>query len=464
MQYHAFSRRAAATAVGMAVLLVGGTTTGAMAAVTSTSAPSAQQGTPTPPGAPIGLTATPGNGIATLSWAAPSSDGGSPVDRYVIEGGSSPSDDGILQKVDGHAATITGLTNGTTYYFRVLAENLYGDTASATVPVTPWGAGSVPGAPAGLKTSYGDSFIALSWSRPTTTGGSAITGYHVYLSLRSSMLGAKEYTTSATSFRFSDVENGSTYYIKVTALNAAGEGPGTAVTPVTPVPRAVPAQPGPSRPTGLTARARHGEVVLSWSPPKGGIKSSQGYLIYIGTRSGHEGAKPSVPYLIETDSYAIAPLKNGTRYYFQVALLTGTRVGPRSAEVSAVPGASASAPGQVGVTASTGTQTGSGGQGGSGGQAGSGGNETAQPSVSPLPGIDVGQDSSSSSPSTGLIVLLAALVLAAAAGCTTAVMLLRRRGHDRRYGPVPAPRRPYDDDQPTEQVRRPKEMNGPRYR
>jgi hypothetical protein len=322
----------------------------------------------------------------------------------------------------------------------------------------------VPGAPAGLKTSYGDSFIALSWSRPTTTGGSAITGYHVYLSLRSSMLGAKEYTTSATSFRFSDVENGSTYYIKVTALNAAGEGPGTAVTPVTPVPRAVPAQPGPSRPTGLTARARHGEVVLSWSPPKGGIKSSQGYLIYIGTRSGHEGAKPSVPYLIETDSYAIAPLKNGTRYYFQVALLTGTRVGPRSAEVSAVPGASASAPGQVGVTASTGTQTGSGGQGGSGGQAGSGGNETAQPSVSPLPGIDVGQDSSSSSPSTGLIVLLAALVLAAAAGCTTAVMLLRRRGHDRRYGPVPAPRRPYDDDQPTEQVRRPKEMNGPRYR
>jgi hypothetical protein len=56
-----------------------------------------------------------------------------------------------------------------------------------------------------------------------------------------------------------------------------------------------------------------------------------------------------------------------------------------------------------------------------------------------------------------------ALVLAAAAGGTTAIMLLRRQRYDRRTGPVPAPRRPHDD-QPTAQFRRTEQMNGPRYR
>jgi hypothetical protein len=43
----------------MAVILAGGTATGAMAAVTSVAASSAQQSTPTAPGAPTGLTAAP---------------------------------------------------------------------------------------------------------------------------------------------------------------------------------------------------------------------------------------------------------------------------------------------------------------------------------------------------------------------------------------------------------------------
>ena len=440
MKHHAFSLRAAAAAAGMAALLVGATTTGAMAAVTSTSAPSARQATSTVPGAPTGLTATGGNGTATLSWSAPSSDGGSPLDDYIIQGGTSPSGSDIVDYVFSHTVTISGLTNGTTYYFRVHAQNADGEGPTATVTVTPQAPGSgpgsaagVPGSPTGLKTSPGDGFIALSWSRPMSTGGSPITGYHVYLGSSPSLVGARMFTTSGTSIQLTDVQNGSGYYIKVTALNAAGEGqPGTPVTLVIPGPRAVP---GPSRPTGLTAQARHGEVVLSWSPPKGGLKDGGGYLIYIGTSSGHEGAKPSVPYLIHVTSYTIAPLKEGSRYYFQVALLDAdNRVSARSAEVSTVPG---SAPGPASPSASVG--------------------------ASPPPGKEPPQDPASSSLPAGLVVLLAALVLAAAAGGATAVMLLRRRRYDRQYGPVAAPRRPHDD-QPAAQSSRTEEMNGPRYR
>ena len=456
MKHHAFSPRAAAAAAAMAIVLAGGSTTGAMAAVTSASAPTARQGTPTVPGAPTGLTATPGNGIATLSWSPPSSDGGSPVDFYVIEGGTSPSGGGIAEKVGGagHTATISGLTNGTVYYFRVHAQNAYGDGASATVPAAPQGPGSVPGPPTGLKTSYGGGFIALSWSPPTSAGGSPITGYHVYLGYSSSLVGARVFATSGTSFRDTDVENGSQYYIKVTALNATGEGPPTPVTSVIPLAPDVP-RPGPSRPTGLTAQARRGAVILSWSPPKGGLQAGDGYLIYIGTSSGHEGAKPSVPYLIQNaTSYTIAPLKDSTRYYFQVALLDGNnRVSARSAEVSAVPRAGAgSAPNPA-----------AGPPAGAGAPAGSGLNATAQPSASPLRGTELAQDRTSSSLPAGLIIRLVALVLAAAAGGTTAIMLLRRQRYDRRYGPVPAPRRPHDD-QPTAQFRRTEQMNGPRYR
>jgi hypothetical protein len=86
-----------------------------------------------------------------------------------------------------------------------------------------------------------------------------------------------------------------------------------------------------------------------------------------------------------------------------------------------------------------------------------------QPGAAPRSGTELAQDSASSGLPTRLIVLLVALAVAAAAGGAIVVMLLRRRRHDRRYHPVPAPRRPHDD-QPAGQFSRTEEMNGPRHR
>ncbi len=454
MKHLAFSPRAAAAAAGMAVFLVGGTTTGAMAAVTSTSALSAEQDTPTVPGAPTGLTATPGNGLAILSWSAPSSDGGSPVDDYVIEGGTSPSGADIEDNVGGHTATIGGLTNGTAYYFRVHAQNAYGDGASVTVQVTPQGTGSVPGSPTGLKTSSGDGFIALSWSPPSSTGGSPVTGYHVYLGYSSSFVGAREFTTSGPSFRVTDAENGSQYFIKVTALNAAGEGPATPVTSVIPVPHVVPTR--PVAPSGLTARISHRSVILSWSQPGGGTKVSD-YLVYVGTRpvSSFTRSFDEVPDP-RIHTYTVTGLPVGARYYFRVLAVGANSVSLPSNETSVFLGA--------GTATGTGTSAGSGTISvSSSGVVTTSGAAHGQPSAAPQPGTELASDSASSSLPAGLVVLLAALVLAAAAGAATAVRLLRRRRYDRRYGPVPAPRRPHDD-QPTGPSRRTQEMNGPRHR
>jgi hypothetical protein len=81
-----------------------------------------------PPGAPTALTALAGDGAATLGWTPPSFDGGSEVTGYRVYRGTSPGGETLLESV-GTITTFedTGLTNGTTYYYKVSAENAHGE-------------------------------------------------------------------------------------------------------------------------------------------------------------------------------------------------------------------------------------------------------------------------------------------------------------------------------------------------
>jgi len=97
---------------------------------------------PALPGAPTGVTGSNSSGSVALTWTAPASNGGYEVTDYIVQYSS---DSGSNWSTFSHSAsssasaTVTGLTSGTSYIFRVAAVTSLGTGpySSASSSVTP---------------------------------------------------------------------------------------------------------------------------------------------------------------------------------------------------------------------------------------------------------------------------------------------------------------------------------------
>ena len=136
-------------------------------------------------------------------------------------------------------------------------------------------------------------------------------------------------TASTTSYTVTGLSNGKTYGFRIRAVNAAGNGAPSAEIRVTLL------QP-PSRPTGVTATAGHGQITLNWNNPDNATISKWQYQQKQG--DGSYGPWMDVPNsTASTTSYTVTRLTNGVVYSFRIRAVNAGGNGAPSDEVTATP-------------------------------------------------------------------------------------------------------------------------------
>lgn len=186
---------------------------------------------PTPPSAPSGLSGTAVSSSQTnLSWT----DNSNNETGFEIERKTGAS--GTYARIATTAADITsyqdtGLTPGTTYYYRVRAINAVGNSlySNEFIVTTP----SVPAAPSGLTGSASSNTqVNLAWTDNATNE----TGFEIERKTGVSGTYARIATTAAnvTSYQNTGLTAGTTYYYRVRAVNGVGNSPYSGEFSVTP--------------------------------------------------------------------------------------------------------------------------------------------------------------------------------------------------------------------------------------
>ena len=369
--------------------------------------PSAEIGgyTTSRPGAPTAVAANPGttaDNEVTLTWDAPddtgiADSGGKPgsITEYKVYYAASTINDLNAavewpQSATGTSMTITGLSAGNRYYFKVTAVNGIGEGTTSSEADTY--TNSLPGVPSNIQAAQGVESLTVSWTAPSAgyaKGGSGVLSYKLYHSTAvitpDTDLTAltKTEVTSGTTATLSSLTGGTPYYLIVIANNGYGDGSRPTVI------SAVPWEPnrGPGAPTSvkITSSTETG-IELSWTAPgdtgiEGGSGAKgriMGYEVYYSKTANFaiddQGVKSQT--LGNTTSISLSSLDSGTRYYFKVTAANDSGSGNPSEEadgyttsrpgaptdVAANPGTTANnevtltwdAPGDTGIKDSTG--------------------------------------------------------------------------------------------------------------
>jgi hypothetical protein len=120
-----------------------------------------------------------------------------------------------VERTDGstHEVKFSGLTNGTSYTFHVVATNAVGDSSPGrTGSATPKLQKIRPGPPITASAIAGNRSAVVIWQAPASDGGSTITGYRVESTPGS--FDQEIQNGSARSVTASNLTNGTSLYVR----------------------------------------------------------------------------------------------------------------------------------------------------------------------------------------------------------------------------------------------------------
>jgi hypothetical protein len=260
----------------------------------------------TVPSAPIGLTATPGNGVIELNWNAPSYLGSGPIAYRLFRDN--------VDIYNGSAISFqdSGLVKGVIHSYKVAANNSAGWGPNSTAVQS--AATGVPDAPLGLTAAAGDERVDLNWTEPSYLGPGVI-AYHLFRD------GDLIWSGSATFYNDTDLVNGIEYTYSVAANNSVGWGLNSSDEEATPIGP-------PSEPIGLTAVAGNELLDLNWNAPE---YLGPGTIVYHLFRDGVEIWNGTAI------TYEDAPLTKGVEYSYTVAAQNSLGWGQNCSAVLATP-------------------------------------------------------------------------------------------------------------------------------
>ena len=274
----------------------------------------------------------------TVSWTAPTDDGGSVIDPYILQvyvGDSESVYDTYVVTGGATEKVAVGLTNGIGYRFDVQAKNAtgLGPVSVKSDVITPVGTPGAPTSVSGLA-GPGAAEVTVSWTAPV--GGSPVTAYEVEKSPSTGgpvWSAAGSVTGSGTSVVVPDLAKGSSWVFRVRAVSTGGAGAWSDPSAAVIVPATVPGAPvGP-----LVGTPGVNQVVLSWSAPvSDGGSPITGYQVWLRVGEGDPWSLVTWDTGSSAPGYTVAGLVAGTGYQF--AVRANNAVGESAGFISSDPG------------------------------------------------------------------------------------------------------------------------------
>ena len=291
------------------------------------------------PGLPTRKTAT--ETSITIEWTPPNDDGGDPIDDYKVYWDEGSGGSFILLGSSSNLLeyTVNSLTKGNTYRFKVSAVNHIGESQLSTEGSVI--AATVPDAPsaAPLKVTSTKTSITVEWTAPYN-GGSAITGYKVFMNGGGASTTYSDITSSGTIdaslltfLTASTLTTGEQYKFKVLATNAVGDGNSSAESD------AIIAAIKPTVPLTLQKQsAARDSITIEWTAPADtGGSPITGYKVY-GNGGGANTAFSEIGTMDDlvltfTHSGLSPP---GETFKYKVSAINAVDEGPRTSEVAII--------------------------------------------------------------------------------------------------------------------------------